>query len=481
MMIRTIARKELVELVRDGRFRWAGMIVLALLVGALALGTFRSAERRAQHEAGARLTRDHWLRQPPKNPHSAAHYGIYAFKPVTTLSLVDEGVNPYTGVAVWLEAHKQNEFSYRPAQDATMLQRFGTLTAAAVLQLLVPLLIVLLTFSTFAGEREQGTLRQLLSLGVPPHDLTVGKALGVGGALLILLAPAALIGSLALVAGADGSGLGGSWGRAAVLTVVYLGYFACWIAGSMAVSARAGTARVALATLLGLWMVSSLLLPRAATDLARRLHPTPSAHAFAQGIARDFEQGIDGHNPSDVRAKTLEARVLAKYGVDTVSKLPVSFAGIRLQEGEEYGNRVYEKHYGLLREAFRSQERVRERLAWLAPFLAVRGVSMGLAGTDLAHHHRFADSAESYRRVLVKSMNDHMTAHAAGQDFDYRAGPDLWATVEAFSYQPPSLGWVLDRHRGNLVVLLAWLVGTCIVAVASVRRLPLEPGTRSLP
>ena len=43
----------------------------------------------------------------------------------------------------------------------------------------VSLLIVLLTFGALAGERERGTLRQVLSLGVRPRDLVLGKALGL--------------------------------------------------------------------------------------------------------------------------------------------------------------------------------------------------------------------------------------------------------------------------------------------------------------
>lgn len=169
-MIRLIARKEMMELARDGRLRWTATIVLLLLTAAALLGWTRSRDLAAQHDAARRATRAHWLEQPQKNPHSAAHYGIYAFKPKLVTSFVDDGVDPYTGVVAWLEAHKQNEFRWRPAQDATATQRAGLLTAAVVLQLLLPLLIILLTYGTFAGERESGTLRQLLSLGVAPRD-----------------------------------------------------------------------------------------------------------------------------------------------------------------------------------------------------------------------------------------------------------------------------------------------------------------------
>src|SRR4051812_17292267 len=167
-MIARIARKEFTEMTRDGRFRAAAAVVMGLLLVSLALGWKHYRDVDAQHREASRAARRQWLDQGAKNPHSAAHYGMYAFKPKMPLSLVDPGVDAYTGVAVWLEAHKQNDFKYRPAQDATAVARFGELSAAAVLQLLVPLLIVLLAFPAFAGERDLGTLRQVLSLGVRP-------------------------------------------------------------------------------------------------------------------------------------------------------------------------------------------------------------------------------------------------------------------------------------------------------------------------
>jgi ABC-2 type transport system permease protein len=118
-MVWTICKKELREMVRDGRLRAAGLIVLVLLSAALLLGWRNYRNIDAQHKSAQQATRQQWLGQGRKNPHSAAHYGVYAFKPKTPLSLVDPGTDPFTGVAVWLEAHKQNEFQYKPAKDAT--------------------------------------------------------------------------------------------------------------------------------------------------------------------------------------------------------------------------------------------------------------------------------------------------------------------------------------------------------------------------
>jgi hypothetical protein len=59
-MIATIARKEFVELMRDGRFRWAAAILLALLAVALLAGAYYQRELIAQQLAAPPL--------PPPRP-----------------------------------------------------------------------------------------------------------------------------------------------------------------------------------------------------------------------------------------------------------------------------------------------------------------------------------------------------------------------------------------------------------------------------
>ena len=191
-MIAAIARKEFLDAWRDGRFRIAAFVTLALLGVALLLAWQQVERTRAEHAAAAALERENWLNQGEKNSHSAGHYGVYVFKPLAPLAVFDRGLEPFVGTTVFLEAHRQNQATFLPAQDATAMRRFGELTAATGLQVLVPLLIVLLTFGALAGERERGTLRQVLSLGVRPRDLVLGKALGLGVALAVLLLPVAI-------------------------------------------------------------------------------------------------------------------------------------------------------------------------------------------------------------------------------------------------------------------------------------------------
>ena len=480
-MIATIARKELVDMTRDGRFRLSAAIVAVLLTAALITGWRHWRDVSALHTAAARVTRQHWLQQPPKNPHSAAHYGVYAFKPKPPIALVDGGVDGYVGTYAWLEAHRQNEYRGRPVQDATAAARFGEWTAAAVLQLLLPLLIVVLAFPAFAGERDRGTLRQLAALGVPPARLALGKALGVGGALALLLVPAALAGALALVLAAR-SGTGAPYAdgdivvRVGALATGYLSFFAVFLAVALAVSARARSARAALAALVAFWAVNALAAPRLAAAAARAAAPTPTALAFTTGVERALAEDPHGLT-TDARAAQFRDSVLRAYGVSSVDSLPVNFAGLTLVEGERHGDRVFDAEYGALYGRWRAQERVRDALGVVAPLLAVRSLSMGLAGTDFEQHRHFQAAAERYRRDMMHRMNMGVASASRTADgLTVKGDSATWASVPPFVYEMPSVDWVLVRQGRNLLVLGAWLAGAALLAGWAARRLPVDGG-----
>jgi ABC-2 type transport system permease protein len=464
-MISRIARKELLDTMRDGRFRVLAAIVLAISLTSLAAGWKHYRDVQQQHAQAQAATRAQWLNQPAKNPHSAAHYGVYAFKPKSRLSMVDTGIDPYVGVAAWLEAHKQNEFKYRPAQDRTAVQRFGELTAAEGFLVLLPLFIVLVTFSAFSGEREQGTLRQLLSLGVSRIDLMAGKALGIAAALALVLVPATIAGVVGLALTSEFGALAHDIPRAALLALVYLIYFATLIAIGLGVSARAKTSRAALVVLLAFWFANSLIAPRIASDLAGAMHPAPSAVEFQAAMEKDLadQQEVES------RLQRRRAELMQRYNVSSLDAVPLNFSGISMQEGEEHGNEVFDEHYGRLFAIYERQNRVQLAVALAAPLLPTRTLSMALAGTDFAHHREFVRAAEDHRRMIQRMMNGDI-AENSRPGVVYTAGPELWRTVPEFRYDPPTTGAVLSFNGLSLVLMAAWLLAALAFAASGARR-----------
>lgn len=474
-MLRRIVHHEIRDVCRDGRFRWAAMFVGTLLGVSLLTGWTYQRTVSAEHAGAERFARETWLGQSSKDPHTAAHYGAYAFKPYGPLTLFDSGVNQYAGVAVWLEAHKQNEFQFRPAQDRASIARLGQLTAAATLQFLIPLLIIVLSFAKFAGEREDGTLRQLAALGVSARALAAGKALGISAALAIVLVPATMVGVTALVLASRSPAVGHVFTRVAALGFVYGIYFAVFIALALAVSAAARRSSHALAILAALWVMNAIVIPRVASDVSRHLYPTPTAFAFAQRVHEQTYDGLPVHLYNVKRAAELRERLLRQYRVSRVEDLPVNFRGIDYLEREAHANDLWHAEYGALWATFERQTDVHHLAGWAAPLMSVRALSMALAGVDFFHHREFATEAEAYRQRLVFAMNDNL-AHGAGsrKRGAYAADASLWSTIEPFMYREPELAWTLAHVRMSAAALATWLLVAIAGLAAAVRRISVD-------
>ncbi len=460
-----IARKDFKEYLRDGRLHWAGGMVLVLMLTALAVGWQNQRAISGERTVAQKLDYKDWVSQNTRHPHDAAHQGMHVFKPEPPLSVIDPGITPYVGSTLWLQAHRQSEVKFRPAQDATGLQRLGQLSAAWVLQVLGPLLIVVLGFNSFAGERESGTLRQTLSLGITPRQLLWGKALGLGACLAVLLIPAGLATLVASLWGLEPSLQADAAWRLLGLSLGYAVYLLIAVFVVLAVSGWARNARISLVVLLGLWIVGTLMVPRAASDLARTLNPSPTRLAFSQKMNADlgasYQQAWKEKLGSDKR-----------WGAD----VPLNKWGIALQIDDQAGYGVTDKHFGRLWDAFEEQQRSQVWAGLVVPLLALRSYSMGMASTDFANHRDFSVAAEQHRRLMQDLMSADLVKHADklhNQHFAYQADAKLWATVPRFSYQLPSAGVSFQNNLASLLVLLAVLAASIQVARVACTR-PLQ-------
>lgn len=456
---------------REGRFRITTIVVLAMLV----LATLASARYyqyvSSQHAQASEKERDVWENQDAKNPHSAAHYGTYAFKPKYPLSLIDPGVDKYTGVAIFLEAHKRHESSYMTAQDQTGLSRFGELTPDFILLFIMPLLIIIVGFNIVSSEKETGTYRLIHSLGINQLDFIRGK-------WIALMIPVVLITfGILLIAGILISLLPdyGVFEPQAllILFLVLVLYYGIYTNITLWISSLAKNSHWAFLALLCFWIISSLALPKFSTNLADSLYPYATQQEFNRAVAVDKSKGLNGHDPWSEEAKKLEAETLAAYKVEKVEDLPFNFDGYLMQKGEEHEAEIYFKHYELLKEQYQNQSKVYQATAFLSPFLPVRFLSMALCRTDYQEHWHFNDAAEQYRISLMKSLNDHFAENTQYGDWAYKADPDLWKDMPRFNYEPPTMSSIVADQSINIILLLAWFMVSYVGMLRSSNKIQL--------
>ena len=177
--IRIVAVREFKSVFRSKMPFILYSVLLAMLLLAGFMGWNYVSKFNAQQTKYTTEVQDAWMNQPERHPHRVAHYGYLVFREKSPLSFFDFGLDSYVGNSVFLEAHRQNTVNMSEAGFSNGMLRFGELSMATVLQLLVPLFIIFLGFSTVAGLKQNGVLKILLCQKASYFDILVGKTVGL--------------------------------------------------------------------------------------------------------------------------------------------------------------------------------------------------------------------------------------------------------------------------------------------------------------
>lgn len=446
------------------RLALASFIIMA---GVLTVTSFVTVTRvdevrrdRLGHQVAAE---EKFLAQPDRHPHRMVHYGHYAYRVPGPLAVIDPGVDRVTGQSIFLEGHRQNSAMFAESRSGAFLGRFVDLNPALTYQVLAPLLLIILGYSLIIRERESATIAPLLAQGLAPVTLFAGKATAVVSVILLMLAPLGILAIRALVQGESGA-------AAFSLLGVYGGYLAIWGGLILLVSALARQRGVALAALVAIWLLSVIIMPRLAVNLAGSLVPAPGKIETDLVMSRDLRSIGDGHDATAPVHEGLRGQLLSQYGVEHVEDLPVNFRGMVALASEEKLTKLLNQYAEAQMNRELEQARVIGAFGWVSPFVALSGASRALAGTDLAGHHRFLRESEALRFDFVQGLNAaHANELAYADDISRnqddaalrqaRVGADNWQVLKDFRFAPSPAAARLQEAAPFLVMLAAWAAG----------------------
>jgi len=468
-MMWKMIHKELKEIFRLGVFQLGALAILILMIGALVMSYRYQEVLTEQIETANENARSRWENQGKKNQHVAAHFGIYLFKPLSDLAMWDHGVEKFTGVTVYTEAHKRNPALFKAAQDSPALALWGELTPAFVMVVLLPLLAIWISSGQVSQEKVQGTYQLVISQGASPISWMSAKALAVWMVIIGLAVPTFFMGITLANWGSSFSLLSP---RIGLLMGVYLTYLGIFIHLSLALSTRFRKVSPVLATMVGFWIVTLWVVPKIGSSVAEKLYPVPDGEAFHEAMLTDIEvEGIPSHAPPSPRKKAFIQELLDRYEVDKVEALPVNFNGLRLQASEEANAPIMDRHFQELYAQYEKQERVHEMTGILSPYSLVKRLSMGLCQTDVWNQVAFADSVESYRLEYITMLNEDISEKGGpGISWALQADKETWSSIPKFEYKLPGLSVFWQHYGLGMTILGAWFVFSFMVWRMSIHR-----------
>jgi len=448
---------------RDGRLLWSSVSLCVLLAISFGFGWHTYALRSSQRKVIQDSERARWLAQRYRSPHVAAGQGVYVFRPEPLLASLEPGIDSFAGIATHAE-ESQHFFEWKPAEDELVAHRFGEVSVASVLQFVVPLLIIVLLYSTFTRDRETGILRLTMSLGVKRRHYVAGKLIG-GLAPALVLVPVFLSIAIALRVLAGGAAFAEVVPALIWIAVSFLLLFATFAALALGVSATAKSSRTALLFLLLCWCFTGFIVPHLAVALEERFAATPAAAEVlnVMHLAAMAEKNRPGEEFDRIVAELMQ-----KYHSPDLAHLPVSPVGVNRTRGMERGEPISVAAFDSVYNSYLRHDRLMQWISLASPMSATQNISTSLAGTGPGEFVDLAHAAEAYRFSLNQTMNRDIVEHCPptipGYRLadDYHRGNEVWSQVPAFSYTPVNLNTRILREG------IAWLVSAfwCMLAIS---------------
>lgn len=318
----------------------------------------------------------------------------------------------------------------------------GTIDLLFLVQFLLSLLAVVLSFDMICGERESGTLKLLLVNNVTRGRVLWGKLASV---LVLLIVPFTLalalgLGLLWLDGGWSPRG-GEEWLRLVGLFVLALLYLAAFVHLGAWVSSLTSRSLTSLVILLFVWAAATAMLPQSAGLFAQAAYPAESAVSLLQKKSRLRE---------DLRREQLqELRPLVEEE---------AYEELRREIAARYARRWDEEIEELEREHRQLRERQRRLASVLAaasPASALRFAWTALTGTGLEDARGFFRDVGDYQDDLQSTIfaGTFRDIFAAGQARGQIQLVDP-QTIPEFHRRPADLRLTLSTIWPHLALLV---------------------------
>jgi len=141
------------------------------------------------------------------------------------------------------------------------LSRFSSIDWIFIISMILSFLAFVFTYDTFSGEKEDGTLRLILSNTIARHKLLLGKYLGVMLSIGIPLFVGLLVSLIIVVASNTAVFSGFDWLK--IITIVLLSflYLSIFIFLGLFISSRTAHTTNSMVMLLLIWVVIVVLIP----------------------------------------------------------------------------------------------------------------------------------------------------------------------------------------------------------------------------
>jgi ABC-type transport system involved in multi-copper enzyme maturation permease subunit len=445
-----IVRKEVLENILSFRFILSLVLIIVIFAasGFVFVGKYRQRLQDYSEKTNKNLS---GFREQSSQLYKLAFYGHELFRKPEPLTLCAEGFERSLPNYFKFDMFKISLPEVR-SRTNFLLPHFSDIDWVFIISVALSFVALIFTYDSVCGEKQAGTMRQMLACSIPRHKILLGKYVGAMFTVGIPLL-AGLLFNLIIVISSEDVLIGGShWLKIVAIIFLSFLYLSIFVVLGIFFSSRTAHSANCMVVLLLVWAGLVILIPslgrivsdtfcRSPTrvELDRKLEETheriwQNAEKFGKNAGACYaDRDHPGHNPP------ARARLVNAY--------------------RDAENRVREEHHNRM---IASTITARS-LTCISPTVVYQRASEAVAGTGITWCPNVYRQIKRYQQDLEqfirsKDAEDPDSLHLF---FDEENLTDSWVSV---SHKPVDFGTVpkfqeQDLALGESLKLAIWDIG----------------------
>ena len=363
------------------------------------------------------------------------------------------------------------------------LALFSSIDLTFVFQVVLSLLALLFAYNAISGERENGTLKLMMSNSIPRSSVLVGKYLSALLSLFWPITVGIIVALLMIMFSGKVSLTGGDFLRILLIVIVSLLYVSVFYLIGLLISTKTQRTATSLMLAMFAWVFLTLIYPNAGGFLADRvIKSDPGREQFSrigelwEEFRRErskYEEKVvpkysthgssssssGSSSSSDTLFHSLHESKAVKGSLNPESAMDALKQFYQYQEPLRIktADRVWQIRKQVLDDSYGRKERLTMHILRLSPAAVYDNASAILAGTDLGSVREFMDQVREYRRSFIQYLNNQ-EAFSSAHWFYYGTWeeenrPDL-SGVPIFHQRAESITSSLGRGAVDILLLI---------------------------
>jgi len=270
-MLLVMIRKEILESLLSSRFTISSLLCLSLIP----LGFY--ANLKGYEQALSDYLQSVQIYESSMKGNPNINFQGEGYRSPSAFIIFSTGFENILPTKIITSRDKGVEILNTRGTDNSLSLLFGKVDLAFVVTSIISLLALVLIFDSISGEKENGTLKVILSNPVSRSSILLSKLIGNCFVLMIPFMVAISIGFLILsVSGTISPWQSDFFTRFILIIATTLLFIFCFFLVGILVSTLTSRSITALIGVLFLWVILAIIFPRASTMMAEVIYPVKS-------------------------------------------------------------------------------------------------------------------------------------------------------------------------------------------------------------